>query len=230
MPRHGADVYQALKEAISNGSLRANEPLREERVAEALGVSRTPVREALIRLLAEGLIEADGSGGARVADVTAEDLDEVFTLREVLEPLAVRYAARRPKAASVAELRQIHDASREALVDDDIERLLDLNTQFHATLNAMAAPRRLKSFIDQLRVQSRRFRVLALYDQEERRQSVAEHGRLLDLVEHQNADGAVALLLTHFERPRARMASYLGPTRTEGLTPLGSPPSDQRTG
>lgn len=227
MPRPRADVYQALKEAISSGALRANEPLREERIAGVLGVSRTPVREALIRLLAEGLIEADGSGSVRVADVTAEDLEEVFTLREVLEPLALRYAAAAREPAALAELRRIHAASLDALASDDIEQLLDLNTQFHATLNGMAAPRRLRSFIDQLRVQSRRFRVLALYDQDERRQSVDEHGHLLDLVEQGDADGAVALLMTHFERPRMRMASYLGPTRVEALTSLGSPLDDR---
>jgi len=220
MPKARPDVYSALREAISNGALRANEPLREERVAHALGVSRTPVREALIRLLAEGLIQSDGSGGVRVADVTAEDLDEVFTLREVLEPLALRYAAREHDKRSVRELRQIINASHEALRQDDVEQLLDLNTQFHAALNAMAAPRRLRSFIDQLRVQSRRFRVMALYDQEERRQSVEEHARLVDLVEQGDADAAVELLMTHFERPRARMASYVGPSRGEGLASL----------
>lgn len=222
MPRPRADVYRAIRGAISNGSLRANEPLREERIAGELGVSRTPVREALIRLLAEGLIEADSSGSVRVADVTSEDLDEVFTLREVLEPLALRYAARRPDPTSLGELRQIHAASLNALASDEIELLLDLNTQFHAALNAMAAPRRLRSFIDQLRVQTRRFRVLALYDRAERRQSVEEHGHLLDLIEQGDADAAVTLLMTHFERPRMRIASYLGPTRHEGLTPLGS--------
>ena len=221
MPRPRAQVYQALREAISNGSLRANEPLREERIAEALGVSRTPVREALVRLLAEGLIIADGSGGVRVEDVTAEDLDEVFTLREVLEPLALRYAAANPNFEGIRDLRRIHEESHQAIANDDIEQLLDLNTQFHAALNAMAAPRRLRNFIDQLRVQSRRFRVLALYDDSERRQSVTEHGRLIDLVERGDAEGAVALLMTHFERPRARVASYLGPPRPEGLQRIG---------
>ena len=215
------EVYKALREAISNGALRANEPLREERIAEALGVSRTPVREALVRLLAEGLIVADGSGGVRVTDVTAEDLDEVFTLREVLEPLAIRYAARNPNPDGIHELKRIHAASHDALADDDIEQLLELNTQLHAALNALAAPRRLRGFIDQLRVQSRRFRVLALYDDEERRQSVAEHGRLIDFVEQGDEEGAVALLMTHFERPRARMASYLGPPRPDRLPRLG---------
>jgi DNA-binding GntR family transcriptional regulator len=220
MPRPKVEVYEVLRDAISSGSLRAHEQLREERVAEALGVSRTPVREALIRLLAEGLIVADGSGGVRVADVTAEDLEELFTLRELLEPLAVRYAAKSVDPQGVRALRAIHDASIKALEADDVEALLNLNTDFHAALNGMAAPRRLAGFIDQLRIQSRRFRVLALYDADERRQSVTEHGRLIDLVAAGEGDAAAALLTTHFERPRARMEAYLGPSRPTGLEGL----------
>jgi DNA-binding GntR family transcriptional regulator len=219
MPSSSAEVYEALREAIASGSLRANERLREERVAEALGVSRTPVREALIRLLSEGLIDADGSEGVRVADLTAEDLDEVFTLREVLEPLALRYVAANPDPEGLAELRRIHAASHAALAEDDIERLLDLNTQFHLTMYAMGAPRRVQSFIGQLWVQSGRFRFLALYDRSERQQSVEEHGRLLDHVERRDVEGAVAVLMSHFERPRAHMASFIGLARQDGVAP-----------
>jgi DNA-binding GntR family transcriptional regulator len=220
MPRPRVEVYEVLREAIASGSLRPNEPLREERVAEALGVSRTPVREALIRLLAEGLIEADGAGGARVPDVTGEDYEEVLTLRAALEPLALRYAVRHPDPACIAKLRQIHRASRAALAQDDVEQLLELNTQFHGALNDMGVPRRLRAFIEQLWAMSQRFRFLALYDQDERRQSVEEHGQLIELVEQGDAARAGAVLTRHLERSRDRMAAFLGPAHADGIGEL----------
>lgn len=218
MPKARIDVYGAIREAISDGSLSLNEPLREERLASALGVSRTPVREALVRLLAEGLVEAGGSGGARVSALSADDLDEVFALRGALESMALRYACETRDPVGIEELRRIHAASADAVAADDVERLLELNTQFHAALNSLAGKRRLQNFIELLRDQSRRYRVLALYDESERRTSVAEHGRLISLVSAGEADAAVELLHTHFERPRQRLVTYVGPARSRRST------------
>ena len=229
MPKPRADVYGAIREAISDGSLPSNEPLREERLASALGVSRTPVREALVRLTAEGLVEVDESGGVRVSVLSSEDLDEVFALRDALETLAIRYACASRDTAALAELRHIHVASVDAVAADDVERLLELNTQFHAALNALAGKRRLQNFIELLRDQSRRYRVLALYEESERRQSVEEHGRLLDLIEAGEGDAAVALLRTHFERPRQRLVTYVGPARPR-TSSLGSALNGGREG
>lgn len=220
MPKAGPDVYRALREAISDGSLPANEPLREERLAASLGVSRTPVREALVRLTAEGLIERDGSGRVRISVLSAEDLDEVFALRDALERLAIRYACKVQDPAGLSELRRIHAASEDAVAADDVERLLELNTQFHAALNALSGKRRLQNFIELLRDQSRRYRVLALYEESERRQSVAEHGRLIELVAAGKPEDAMALLRTHFERPRQRLVAYVGPPRPR-RAPIG---------
>lgn len=213
MPQPRADVYGAIREAISDGSLSVNEPLREERLAAALGVSRTPVREALVRLTAEGLVEAEASGGVRVSALSADDLDEVFALRGALESMALRYACEARDPAGLEELRAIHAASTDAVAADDVERLLELNTQFHAALNSLAGKRRLQNLIELLRDQSRRYRVLALYDESERRTSVDEHGRLIELVAAGDADAALELLRAHFERPRQRLVTYVGPAR-----------------
>lgn len=209
------DVYATIRRAISAGELRANEPLREERLASALGVSRTPVREALVRLRAEGLVVAERNGSARVSDLSSDDLEEVFALRETLESLALRYACGAKHDARVAHLRTIHAASVEAVEIDDVERLLELNTEFHAELNRLANRRRLVNFIELLRDQSRRYRVLALYEPSERRKSVEEHGKLLDLVTRGDSAAAVRLLHVHFERPRRRLTAYLGRSGVE---------------
>jgi DNA-binding GntR family transcriptional regulator len=220
MPRPRIEVYEVLREAIASGSLRPNQPLREEKIAEALGVSRTPVREALIRLLAEGLVQSDGLGGARVPDISAEDYDEVLTLREALEPLALRYAVRNPDPKRIARLKRIHRASQAALERDDVDELLELNAQFHAALNDMGVPRRLRTFIEQLWAMSHRFRFLALYDQDERRQSVEEHGQLIELVEQGDAARAGAVLTHHLGRSRDRMTAFLGPAHANGIGEL----------
>jgi DNA-binding GntR family transcriptional regulator len=103
-------AYQAIRQRIMDGSFAPGAALREEMLAAEIGVSRTPVRDALRRLLADGLVESTRNRGTFVAEITTDNLLEVHQLRAMLEGFAARRAAARITAGELAELRRLADA------------------------------------------------------------------------------------------------------------------------
>src|SRR5215470_5857225 len=100
------DVLLTLRKAIVAGAIVAGDHIAEVRMAEQLGVSRVPVREAMMALEREGLLQFDARGAARVREFTAEDYEEIFTMRLALEPMAARLACRRLQPADAAALTE----------------------------------------------------------------------------------------------------------------------------
>jgi DNA-binding GntR family transcriptional regulator len=122
-------VYAALRERIVAGEIPPNERLHQEALAEELGVSRTPLREALARLAADGLVELAPNRGARVASVRAEDMEAAYEARLHLEPAAAALAARRAEPADLKSMRQTVADHRKAV--DDLRRAFLANRAFH---------------------------------------------------------------------------------------------------
>jgi DNA-binding GntR family transcriptional regulator len=215
------DVYRVLREGIASGAYRPNEALRAAAIADELGISRTPVREAFMRLASEGLVDYSPRHGARVVDLRADELHELFELRASVEEIAVRHAAQRATPDDVATLRKLCAACHDAVHHEHVDRLIDANVQLHDAINRLSGRERTVELINLLRDRARPYRVLALYDADERRESLAEHDRLVDLIEAGDGDGAAELLREHFARPLARVTYSLGsgaPRRPSGLS------------
>ncbi|QEC49982.1 GntR family transcriptional regulator [Baekduia soli] len=204
------DSYRVLREGIATGAYRLGEPLRAATIAGELGISRTPVREAFMRLASEGLVDYSPRYGARVSDLRAEELEELFELRAAIEAVAVRHACARATPADVAHLRRLCTACHDAVGADDVDAVIAANIALHDAVNRLSGRERTIELVDLLRDRARPYRVLALYDDDERRASLAEHDDLVDLIEAGDADGAAALLGEHFARPLARLMRYLG--------------------
>lgn len=128
-------VYEHIREGIHNGRYARGERIREEELAQALGVSRTPVREAIARLQNRGLVEV-ASGGLIVVELTANEVIELYAVREILESSAARFAAQHASPWEIANLNRITDEFAAAL--DDPERLSHINKAFHAALSVAA--------------------------------------------------------------------------------------------
>jgi DNA-binding GntR family transcriptional regulator len=129
------DVVTAeLRRRILSGELAQGVRLVEDRLAEQLGVSRNPVREAIRVLAAEGFVKVTPRHGASVAVLSAEEAEELFDVRMALEGLAARLAARKSTPQSAGALRGVLDTAREAVADGRLERVADLNTAFHAAV------------------------------------------------------------------------------------------------
>jgi DNA-binding GntR family transcriptional regulator len=142
-------AYKTIRAGIMDGSFPPGAALREEALAAEIGVSRTPVRDALRRLLADGLVESARNRGTFVAEITTDDLLEVYHLRATLEGIAARRAATRITPEELEELRALA-AQMEALggpPEQLVARFHALNAEFHLTLVRASRSRRLEGML-----------------------------------------------------------------------------------
>jgi DNA-binding GntR family transcriptional regulator len=132
--RAAAEIVAAIERQILVGTLVPGQRIDEPALAEAFGVSRTPVREALLELAAVGLIEQRAHRGAFVADVTLEEIFDVYEVLAELEGLCARLAARRMDQAERAELLRLHEEMGRLLAPEHRERYIELDYRFHGLL------------------------------------------------------------------------------------------------
>lgn len=144
----GEGVYRALLDALRAGVYRPGDRLREEDVAARLGVSRTPVREALGRLAGKGLVEPAGGRGLVVRNLTTAEVLELYAMREFLEGAAASLAARHRADAEIDALSELQE--RLAAVDRPSVELARLNTLFHAAVVRAARNRYLRQALSEL--------------------------------------------------------------------------------
>jgi len=153
MPSARDLVYGELRRRLMAGAFLPGEKLREERIAQELDVSRTPVRQAIERLEADGLVKRDGRRGTVVLGWLDRDIDEAFELRLLLEPYAARVAAQRATPAQIDELEAINQGMKDAAESDDadhVDQVQKLNNRFHHALLAAAQSARVRSLVDSL--------------------------------------------------------------------------------
>src|SRR6202790_2175530 len=153
-------IHDRLRAAIISGELAAGSPVIEAELAPRLGASRTPVREALRRLEAEGLLEPRGLRGSVVREVKADEVECVFEIREALESLAARRAARSMRESELRKLEQHVAAMRDCI--DDANEMERHDTAFHDIILANANGDRLKRMLTDLREELIAYRLLSL--------------------------------------------------------------------
>jgi DNA-binding GntR family transcriptional regulator len=136
-----AHAASLIRRALSKGAYAVGEHLTTARLSKDLGLTMTPIREALIELANEGLVEISPHRGARVADLGMVDLSDLYLTRSVLEPAATGFAVENLDRDAIAELKRIHDRFVAAVKDDDAEAMLELNAAFHfAIYDAAGSP------------------------------------------------------------------------------------------
>jgi DNA-binding GntR family transcriptional regulator len=194
-----ARVTGQLRSMISDGELPPRAVLSEVALSQAFGVSRTPVREALKHLAAEGLVEIVPRVGTFVAEATRREIVELFQVKEMLEGLAARLLAQRGPVDEVAEIRRNVEQSADAVREDDAEAYARLVAEFHDLIavgagngKALAAYRLLMNQLAYGRL------VRASLSRPGRlTRSVEEHRRILELIEAGDADGAEDAMRRH---------------------------------
>jgi DNA-binding GntR family transcriptional regulator len=180
-------VYDSLLAAIKDGRFKHGDRMREEEVARALGVSRTPVREALARLQIRGLLEMS-PGGLVVAKLSRLQVMELYAVREILEGSAARFAAQHASPSDIASLRHMAEAFSE--LRNDPQRLARLNRLFHEAIYEAAHNRYLMRTLDELHdalmlLPSTTFAVPG-----RQAQAVEEHAEILAAIEARDPDSA----------------------------------------
>jgi len=192
-----------VREAIASGRLQGGCAIREVALAEELEVSRTPVREALRRLTAEGLIEREERRGVRVAKWDPEEVDEIFSLRVDLESHAAALAARRAGPDDVSKFELLADEMAEAVerfvTDPSVgfELVADLNGQFHTKIVEVAGNHRLASIVQVVVQRALVERVFHGYTSEEFRRSCGHHREVADAIAAGDGEWARAAMRTH---------------------------------
>lgn len=192
-------VLEAIREAIINGSLQPRERLMEIQLAEELGVSRTPVREALRKLELEGFIVMVPRKGAYVSDLSMKDIADVFEIRAALEGLAAALAAERITDEELEEMERLLVEKGEAIKHDDINKLVEVDTKFHETMYKASRNGRLGSIISNLREQIQRFRLTSLSVPGRKRESLHEHRGIVEAIQARDMQLARHLAQEHIE-------------------------------
>ncbi len=197
----GQDVYGKLKQAIFKGDLPPDSRLIESRMANVMGISRTPVREAIHKLEREGLLRHNPSGGFFVVGLTRSDIEETFGIRSVLESYAARLAATHHKGEEELDPldQKIHEYQLH-LDQGDLNALLRINTEFHDLLYALSRSPRLIRMINDLQDQIYRFRQVLLKAEENARISNEDHKLMLKLISKRDLEGVESLVREHILR------------------------------
>lgn len=184
-----------LREAIVNGTLKAGDPLVQGDLAVELGVSITPVREALRDLSAEGLVRLTPNRGTFVQKLDLGDIEEVYELRIVLEPLMVKRMVGNISSESLEEARRLDEAMTKTV---DLKEWAQLNRQFHTVFSQQKDESELGRVLDRLRIKAETFVLISLQSSPSRiDESNKEHSLLIEYFESINEDGAVKLTVQH---------------------------------
>ncbi len=206
-------AFEVLRADILRGRHRPGRRLGEVGLAQELGMSRTPVREALRRLAADGLVELSANRGARVVEHDAADLDSVFVLRAHAEGIAARTAARTATDEDVEELQRlavaVADAARpEGGGEPDLAAVYELNQQFHDLLLQLAGSASLTSVVGSLVHSTILMRTYRSFDHDAMHRSVEHHLELVAAVRARDPDWAECVMRSHLYSARAAL---LGP-------------------
>lgn len=197
----------ALRSAILNGDLKPDTLHTVHVVADRLGVSRTPVREALIRLAADGLVQVQRNRGFLVLHSSAGDLRQIFALRLLLEVPATRAAALRATGDDIAALEADIHEMRQAMLADDADTFLIADRGFHKTLLSVSGNDRLAQFVDGLRNVVLRTGMSTAKQTESIEEILAPHEAILDLVRTHDADAAARAMYEHVLHTGRRLVS-----------------------
>ncbi len=202
-------VFEHLREAILKGQLRPGERLMEMQLADEMGVSRTPVREAIRKLELEGLVIMIPRRGAYVADLSIKDVAETFEIRSALEGLAASLAAERITPEETEEMERILVRIGAAIEEDDTQQIVALDEEYHNLLYKASRNDRLMQILNNLREQIQRFRVTTLGMPGRGRGVLQEHRKITEAISERNAELAHKLALEHMENAENTLMDWI---------------------
>lgn len=207
-------VFENIRGAIMEGVLKPGERLMEIQLAEQLGVSRTPVREAIRKLELEGLVVMMPRKGAYVADMSKKDLIDVLEVRLGLEGLAAFYAAERISKEQIKTLEEISLDLSKYVEANDLENILKMDEQFHMLIFDASGNARLKNMIISVWETVYRFRIKYMSDYNSAVNIVDEHRKLIEALKKGKADLAEKLAREHIEKAEQFMIEQLMQDKT----------------
>ena len=190
-------VFNTLRQAILRGELKPGERLMEIQLANKLGVSRTPIREAIRKLELEGLVLMIPRKGAEVADISEKSLRDVLEVREALEELAVQLACDKITKEEIEDLKKAAEDFKKILKSRDITEIAEADVRFHDIIFMATDNQKLVQLLNNLREQMYRFRVEYLKNEEVHPQLIAEHEKIIEHIMERDKAKASAIVSEH---------------------------------
>jgi DNA-binding GntR family transcriptional regulator len=201
-------VTQILRAAIISGEMAPGEVYSAPALGARFGVSATPVREAMVDLSREGLVETVPNKGFRVTAVSESDLDDIAALRMLIEPPTVREVTPRIPAEAIPALRALGQAIVDHAAAGDLVTYTEADRRFHLAILEYSHNQRLVSLVSDLRSHTRLYGLSGMVDRGTLAASAAEHLELVGLIAARDAEGAGKLMGRHIGRVRAEWAKH----------------------
>ena len=199
-------IASAWRNAIMQGQFKANQPLRQDHIAQELGVSKIPLREALVQLKAEGLVSFMPNRGAVVSELSANEVDEIFTMRIALETKALERAIPNLSSADLIRTKSVLEILEK---EKDRTQWSELNWEFHATLYQASQMPRLLNTIETLHNNVTRYLIICLDRLSAQDISQKEHLAIFNACKRGNIDAAINQLTSHLRKASKRLMAFL---------------------
>ena len=193
-------VFNTLRDAILTGKLVPGERLMENQLAEKLGVSRTPVREALRMLELENLVELVPRKGAQVLDMSEKDITNILEVRSALEGLATSLACKKMSKEDLQQLKSMEADFEKAVADNDVEHFVDIDEDFHDLIFAATENDKLINIFRNLRIQLYRYRMAQAKNNETSMSTIVAHHRsIIRAIENHDAEEGASIAQGHIK-------------------------------
>ena len=209
VPGAVATAVEGIRNLIRERELLPGEPIRQQDMAERLGMSRVPVREALGALQTEGIVRHSRNQGYFVAKFSAAELEQIYLMRGLLET-ALLSAIEWPEPERLEEIKALNERIAQAGEDDDVARVVVLNRQFHEAIFTLSPLRRVHHEVNRLWEMSDSYRALYLYGRAARTRIAAEHRSMLDAIERRDLGALLAAVDEHRSAALEEVAGMLG--------------------
>ncbi|CUH95467.1 hypothetical protein P22_1538 [Propionispora sp. 2/2-37] len=208
-------VCETLRNAIVNGILKPGERLMEIQLAEELGVSRTPVREAIRKLELEGFVVMIPRRGTYVADLSIKDINEVYEVRTSLDVLAAGLAAERITEDELEQMERLLVQIGEYIDNNDMDKIVEADSLFHDILYRASRNDRLVGIINNLREQLTRFRSMSMSYPGRLKNTLEEHSRLVEAIAQRDPELAQQRAVEHMENAEQTLLTDLNERRNQ---------------
>lgn len=210
------ELVPLLRDMIMSGELQPGEKIHEPKLCERFGVSRTPLREALKVLAAEGLVQIAPNRGAIVARITQEEINELFPIMGMLEALAGELAAAKIKKREFTKLMDLHNTMVEHYEKGEWAPYIKLNRAIHESLFTIAGNESLTTLYNTMMVRIHSVRYVAKKSQQRWDEAVDDHRRLMVALEERDGEAVVRILREHLRHKAEMVAEAMSEQRKDG--------------
>lgn len=198
-------IFERVREDILNGKYANGDKIVEAKLADELGVSRTPVREALKQLELDGLVESLPNRGVVVKGITTQDIDDIYSIRLAIEAIAAKWAVERMDNEEVEQLKEIYDLMEFYTFKEDVEKTFELNTKFHETMYRGTKSRYLEHVLKDFQLFIKSTRSESLKSEGRIDRALKEHKHIVDAFKERNSDKAVEAVVNHIVNSRTNV-------------------------